>query len=175
MHSFLVDMQLQATSLKQAFWIAAVNTAAFPSNCPVYKPFVEQLLQDVLQHLHTHLHTNTPTSQTFSYVFFQTLPKILSQIAPAFSMASCSFVVERSKESTARVVVWREIGVQRSYTMESTLCGCDQGKYKVRVYFILFSTITYSLILSLSSFYLNFWSTLCLFVIEGENRNSNGE
>uniref|UniRef100_A0A7N6A9U1 Cytosolic carboxypeptidase 1 n=1 Tax=Anabas testudineus TaxID=64144 RepID=A0A7N6A9U1_ANATE len=51
-------------------------------------------------------------------------------IAPAFSMASCSFVVERSKESTARVVVWREIGVQRSYTMESTLCGCDQGKYK---------------------------------------------
>lgn len=66
----------------------------------------------------------------FSLVF-QTLPKILSQIAPAFSMGSCSFVVERSKESTARVVVWREIGVQRSYTMESTLCGCDQGKYKV--------------------------------------------
>ncbi|KAM9743726.1 cytosolic carboxypeptidase 1 isoform 2-T3 [Menidia menidia] len=61
---------------------------------------------------------------------YRTLPKILSQIAPAFSMGSCSFVVERSKESTARVVVWREIGVKRSYTMESTLCGCDQGKYK---------------------------------------------
>uniref|UniRef100_A0A4W5M7S2 Cytosolic carboxypeptidase 1 n=1 Tax=Hucho hucho TaxID=62062 RepID=A0A4W5M7S2_9TELE len=61
---------------------------------------------------------------------YRTLPKILSQTAPAFSMASCSFVVERSKEATARVVVWREIGVQRSYTMESTLCGCDQGKYK---------------------------------------------
>ncbi|XP_075455093.1 cytosolic carboxypeptidase 1 isoform X1 [Ascaphus truei] len=61
---------------------------------------------------------------------YRTLPKVLSQIAPAFSMTSCSFVVEKSKESTARVVVWREIGVQRSYTMESTLCGCDQGKYK---------------------------------------------
>uniref|UniRef100_A0A3B3Y2G5 Cytosolic carboxypeptidase 1 n=1 Tax=Poecilia mexicana TaxID=48701 RepID=A0A3B3Y2G5_9TELE len=61
---------------------------------------------------------------------YRTLPKILSQIAPAFSLASSSFVVERSKESTARVVVWREIGVKRSYTMESTLCGCDQGKYK---------------------------------------------
>uniref|UniRef100_A0A8C5AYP2 Cytosolic carboxypeptidase 1 n=1 Tax=Gadus morhua TaxID=8049 RepID=A0A8C5AYP2_GADMO len=61
---------------------------------------------------------------------YRTLPKILSQMASAFSMGSCSFVVERSKESTARVVVWREIGVQRSYTMESTLCGCDQGKYK---------------------------------------------
>ncbi|XP_053558410.1 cytosolic carboxypeptidase 1 isoform X2 [Bombina bombina] len=61
---------------------------------------------------------------------YRTLPKVLSQIAPAFSLNSCSFVVEKSKESTARVVVWREIGVQRSYTMESTLCGCDQGKYK---------------------------------------------
>ncbi|XP_055978498.1 cytosolic carboxypeptidase 1 isoform X1 [Sorex fumeus] len=61
---------------------------------------------------------------------YRTLPKILSSIAPAFCMSSCSFVVEKSKESTARVVVWREIGVQRSYTMESTLCGCDQGRYK---------------------------------------------
>ncbi|XP_028658239.1 cytosolic carboxypeptidase 1 isoform X1 [Erpetoichthys calabaricus] len=61
---------------------------------------------------------------------YRALPKILSQIAPAFCMSSCSFVVEKSKESTARVVVWREIGVQKSYTMESTLCGCDQGKYK---------------------------------------------
>ncbi|XP_066469850.1 cytosolic carboxypeptidase 1 isoform X1 [Tiliqua scincoides] len=61
---------------------------------------------------------------------YRTLPKILSHTAPAFCMNSCSFVVEKSKESTARVVVWREIGVQRSYTMESTLCGCDQGKYK---------------------------------------------
>ncbi|KAF7659266.1 hypothetical protein LDENG_00001000 [Lucifuga dentata] len=61
---------------------------------------------------------------------YRSLPKILSQIAPSFSLANCSFVVERSKESTARVVVWREIGVKCSYTMESTVCGCDQGKYK---------------------------------------------
>lgn len=67
-----------------------------------------------------------------SFLSLQTLPKILSHIAPAFCMSSCSFVVEKSKESTARVVVWREIGVQRSYTMETTLCGCDQGKYKVK-------------------------------------------
>lgn len=75
----------------------------------------------------------TPSDILNIFLVSQALPKILSQIAPAFSMASCSFVVERSKESTARVVVWREIGVQRSYTMESTLCGCDQGKYKVCV------------------------------------------
>ena len=40
-------------------------------------------------------------------------------------------MVERVKEATARVVVWRQIGVVRSYTMESSYCGCDQGKYKV--------------------------------------------
>uniref|UniRef100_A0A3P8W1W9 Cytosolic carboxypeptidase 1 n=1 Tax=Cynoglossus semilaevis TaxID=244447 RepID=A0A3P8W1W9_CYNSE len=77
-----------------------------------------------------HSNINATTSDIHEDLGYRALPKILSQIAPAFSMASCSFVVERSKESTARVVVWREIGVQRSYTMESTLCGCDQGKYK---------------------------------------------
>lgn len=73
---------------------------------------------------------NTSTCDLNEDLGYRTLPKLLSQMAPAFSLSSCSFVVECSKEATARVVVWREIGVQRSYTMESTLCGCDQGKYK---------------------------------------------
>uniref|UniRef100_A0A673HD09 Cytosolic carboxypeptidase 1 n=1 Tax=Sinocyclocheilus rhinocerous TaxID=307959 RepID=A0A673HD09_9TELE len=73
---------------------------------------------------------NTSTCELHEDLGYRTLPKLLSQMAPVFSLSSCSFVVERSKEATARVVVWREIGVQRSYTMESTLCGCDQGKYK---------------------------------------------
>ncbi|KAM8892295.1 cytosolic carboxypeptidase 4 isoform 2-T2 [Spinachia spinachia] len=38
--------------------------------------------------------------------------------------------VEKSRSATARVVVWREMGVLRSYTMESTHNGCDQGIYK---------------------------------------------
>ncbi|XP_053779413.1 cytosolic carboxypeptidase 1 isoform X3 [Desmodus rotundus] len=77
-----------------------------------------------------HTSASTAPCDVVEDVGYRTLPKILSHIAPAFCMSSCSFVVEKSKESTARVVVWREIGVQRSYTMESTLCGCDQGKYK---------------------------------------------
>ncbi|XP_078539292.1 cytosolic carboxypeptidase 4 isoform X2 [Lissotriton helveticus] len=58
------------------------------------------------------------------------LAKILDKLAPAFSMANSSFLVEKSRASTARIVVWREIGVLRSYTMESTYCGCNQGPYK---------------------------------------------
>uniref|UniRef100_A0A4X2LVS0 Cytosolic carboxypeptidase 1 n=1 Tax=Vombatus ursinus TaxID=29139 RepID=A0A4X2LVS0_VOMUR len=77
-----------------------------------------------------HTNDNAASCDVVEDVGYRTLPKILSHTAPAFCMSSCSFVVEKSKQSTARVVVWREIGVQRSYTMESTLCGCDQGKYK---------------------------------------------
>ncbi|NWR69721.1 CBPC4 carboxypeptidase, partial [Centropus unirufus] len=64
-------------------------------------------------------------------VGYRTLPKILDRVAPAFVMNSCSFLVEKSRASTARVVVWREMGVLRSYTMESTYCGCSHGLYKV--------------------------------------------
>ncbi|XP_065497781.1 cytosolic carboxypeptidase 4 isoform X5 [Caloenas nicobarica] len=63
-------------------------------------------------------------------VGYRTLPKILDKVAPAFVMNSCSFLVEKSRESTARVVVWKEVGVLRSYTMESTYCGCSHGLYK---------------------------------------------
>ncbi|XP_032956241.1 cytosolic carboxypeptidase 4 isoform X3 [Rhinolophus ferrumequinum] len=63
-------------------------------------------------------------------VSYRTLPKILDKLAPAFTMSSCSFLVEKSRASTARVVVWRELGVSRSYTMESSYCGCNQGPYQ---------------------------------------------
>ncbi|XP_075063850.1 cytosolic carboxypeptidase 4 isoform X2 [Mixophyes fleayi] len=66
-------------------------------------------------------------------VGYRTLPKILDKIAPAFSMAHSSFLMEKARESTARVVVWHEIGVLRSYTMESTYCGFSQGQYKMKI------------------------------------------
>ncbi|XP_042554452.1 cytosolic carboxypeptidase 4 [Dipodomys spectabilis] len=63
-------------------------------------------------------------------VSYRTLPRILDKLAPAFTMSSCSFSVEKSRASTARVVVWREMGVARSYTMETSYCGCTQGPYQ---------------------------------------------
>ncbi|RZF32244.1 hypothetical protein LSTR_LSTR015858 [Laodelphax striatellus] len=58
------------------------------------------------------------------------LPALLSSVAPAFDLSQCSFVVEQGKEATARISVWRQFGVQRSYTMESSYCGFDVGLYK---------------------------------------------
>ncbi|GAB6027774.1 Cytosolic carboxypeptidase 1, variant 2 [Chamberlinius hualienensis] len=58
------------------------------------------------------------------------LPKLLYQLAPAFSLSNCCFTVEQNRETTARVTLWREFGIKFSYTMESSYCGCDQGPYK---------------------------------------------
>ncbi|XP_074098473.1 cytosolic carboxypeptidase 1 isoform X4 [Cotesia typhae] len=55
------------------------------------------------------------------------LPRLMQKTSPAFALPLCSFKVERNKESTARVAIWRQLGVARSYTMESSFCGCDQG------------------------------------------------
>uniref|UniRef100_A0AAX7SZT7 Peptidase M14 domain-containing protein n=1 Tax=Astatotilapia calliptera TaxID=8154 RepID=A0AAX7SZT7_ASTCA len=62
---------------------------------------------------------------------YRTIPKTLDRIAPTFSFNSCNFLVEKSRSATARVVVWREMGVLRSYTLENTYNGCNQGIYKV--------------------------------------------
>lgn len=61
---------------------------------------------------------------------YKILPYILDRVAPAFSLQETKYQVEKIKEGTARVIVWREIGVINSYCMESTYCGFDQGIYK---------------------------------------------
>ncbi|KAL4623526.1 cytosolic carboxypeptidase 4-like [Arapaima gigas] len=60
-----------------------------------------------------------------------TIAKALERLAPAFSLSGCRHAAEKWRESTARVVLRREMGVRRSYTMESTYNGCNQGIYKV--------------------------------------------
>lgn len=59
------------------------------------------------------------------------LPALMHRISAAFALGSCSFRVEKERESTARVTVWRHLGVTRSYTMEASFCGFDKGPFKV--------------------------------------------
>lgn len=61
----------------------------------------------------------------------QILPNVMANFTPGFSLPLCKFCFERHKEATARVTVWREFGVKRSYTMECSFCGFDTGVYKV--------------------------------------------
>lgn len=44
----------------------------------------------------------------------------MQRISAAFALPLCSFKVERNKESTARVAIWRQLGVSR-YTRRPLL------------------------------------------------------
>ncbi|MDC3321622.1 M14-type cytosolic carboxypeptidase, partial [bacterium] len=50
-------------------------------------------------------------------------PRMLWKNAKVFSYRDCNFKVRKSKESTARVVTNREIGIMNSYTMEASFAG----------------------------------------------------
>eukprot|EP00095_Tigriopus_kingsejongensis_P004431 maker-scaffold1899_size25246-snap-gene-0.5 protein:Tk04431 transcript:maker-scaffold1899_size25246-snap-gene-0.5-mRNA-1 annotation:"cytosolic carboxypeptidase 1" len=61
-------------------------------------------------------------------------PKALADVLhdnfPGFEQKSCRYSVEKSRESTARIVIWREFKVPRSYTLESTFCGFNKRQFK---------------------------------------------
>jgi hypothetical protein len=46
------------------------------------------------------------------------------------SFADCSFHVRKGRESTARVVVSRELNIPLSFTLEATFCGSNYGPYQ---------------------------------------------
>lgn len=50
----------------------------------------------------------------------QRLPSEIGNVSKSFSFKACSFGITPDKESSARVVIYREIGVLRAYTLEST-------------------------------------------------------
>jgi len=54
-------------------------------------------------------------------------PRLLADCCPHFSNAGCSYKVLRSKETTGRVVVWRQFATPNSFTLEASFCGADFG------------------------------------------------
>lgn len=58
------------------------------------------------------------------------LPTIMERCMDWFSVMDCSFVIHKSKETTGRVVMFREFGVKNSYTMEASFCGPTKGLHK---------------------------------------------
>ena len=56
-------------------------------------------------------------------------PYLLSKISDFFSFKSCCFSVQKSKESTMRVAMFKETRVPHIYTLEASFCGCDFGPF----------------------------------------------
>ena len=73
-------------------------------------------------------------SETNSKVLNTQLEEVLNGKALCFDRRSCRYNVDKCRESTGRVVVWREFETIRSYTMESSFCGMDKGSFTVSWY-----------------------------------------
>ena len=57
-------------------------------------------------------------------------PRMLSlNASDKFSYKSSNFRVQRSKEGTGRIVMWQQMGILNSFTLEATFCGASlEGK-----------------------------------------------
>ncbi|XP_014643221.1 PREDICTED: cytosolic carboxypeptidase 3 [Ceratotherium simum simum] len=61
------------------------------------------------------------------YLQQRIFPLMLSKNCPdKFSFSACKFKVQKSKEGTGRVVMWK-MGIRNSFTMEATFCGSTLG------------------------------------------------
>ena len=54
-------------------------------------------------------------------------PYILDKINPYFHFPYSKFGVQKSKDSTARVALFKEMRIPNIFTLESTFCGNDKG------------------------------------------------
>ena len=57
-------------------------------------------------------------------------PYLFSKNIEHFSFQNCNFVVQKARESTARVVMWKEFNLINSFTLECSFCGPTSGPYK---------------------------------------------
>jgi len=58
-------------------------------------------------------------------------PQLLARHAgPIFSTDLCRFTVRKAKAGSARVVIWRELGLTSCFTLETTFCSADTGSFK---------------------------------------------
>ena len=55
---------------------------------------------------------------------------MMSRRCDEFSFEGCSFSVHKAKESTARVVLWKEYNLINSFTLETSFCGPNKGTNK---------------------------------------------
>ena len=70
--------------------------------------------------------------------YFQTriVPKLLSERTCIFRYHSSRFIVERSKKSTARMVMWKELGIVNAYTLETSYYGYLDNHRDTKVFLI---------------------------------------
>ena len=56
------------------------------------------------------------------------IPENVHHFCPIFSHKECKMAVEKDKEATARIVLFKELGLLNSYTLEATFHGSEHFK-----------------------------------------------
>lgn len=51
------------------------------------------------------------------------LPFILSKLHQAFSFKDCNFAIQKMREGTARISLYRSLNIPNIFTLESSFCG----------------------------------------------------
>ena len=54
-------------------------------------------------------------------------PYLLSKVSPYFTYKDCRFKMQRSKEATMRIALYKEMRVPNIFTLEASFCGNDFG------------------------------------------------
>lgn len=70
--------------------------------------------------------SNNPFEATVSRLF----PYILSKLCDFFSFENSRFSMHKSKESTARIAMYRELKIPAIFTLEASFSGADMGALK---------------------------------------------
>ena len=64
-----------------------------------------------------------PNEGLISWTKTRLLPKILASVEPIFDFKKCKFSQQKHKYNTARVVVWNDLKVTNSFTLEISMFG----------------------------------------------------
>lgn len=51
----------------------------------------------------------------------------MEKIHDAYQYDKCCFAIQKDKEGTARVAMWKELRIDYVYTLESSFCGSQNG------------------------------------------------
>jgi hypothetical protein len=83
------------------------------------------------------MHGHSRKSDVFMYgcndprnpAAFKLFPYIVSKISSIFSFKGCRFGLQKSKEATLRISLFKELRLPTVYTCEASFCGASTGKY----------------------------------------------
>ena len=68
-----------------------------------------------------------PRQEPNDYSKAKAFPFLMSKLNNSFHYQSCSFNIEKDKEGTARVTLFRELKIYEIFTLQASFCGLDNG------------------------------------------------